>query len=426
MSFTTTRALYAFGCNDDGQCGVPPKKSHILQSSDSCTNVWIPSPVYFPTLVKINSISAGSRHTLALSDAGEVFSWGWGRQGQLGLGQHINVTAPTKIETLFHCEMRWISAGGIHSACIDSKGYCYTWGSASYGQLGLGDDVVERSMIATPCKIDLLSNNSQDQSEPFLITQIACGGMHTAAISTHGDVWCWGRADSGQTGHMNWIFNNIPCVSTPKLVTGINSKAKSIACGGFHTVIVTEAGQVFSMGKDDFGLLGTGSREGHFSSGAQLPTLLNTLCHMNVTKVSCGGWHSVFLTDNGETFACGKGEYGRLGLSDEISKDEPTSHKIFSNCTISDISSGGSHTLFLTSSNEVYVTGRTDFGRLGIGCCKKDKDRVLQPVLLNLNHLIHPCLPNNTEVIQVCAGGSHSFVLLEIPEVKIDSYDEQI
>ena len=47
----------------------------------------IPAMVNFGTPVIIVSVASGSRHALALSNRGEVFSWGWGVQGQLGHGE---------------------------------------------------------------------------------------------------------------------------------------------------------------------------------------------------------------------------------------------------------------------------------------------------------------------------------------------------
>lgn len=87
-------------------------------------SVIVPRPVRLS--INISSVSAGSRHTLALSDEGAVYSWGWGSQGQLGLSHFNSVVFPTRVEGLPE-PIALISAGGIHSSCLGSSGQCYSW-----------------------------------------------------------------------------------------------------------------------------------------------------------------------------------------------------------------------------------------------------------------------------------------------------------
>ena len=47
----------------------------------------IPSLVRFPCPVVVRSVASGSRHSMALSTDGRIFTWGWGVQGQLGHGK---------------------------------------------------------------------------------------------------------------------------------------------------------------------------------------------------------------------------------------------------------------------------------------------------------------------------------------------------
>eukprot|EP01031_Cornospumella_fuschlensis_P021036 gene21036-25777_t len=87
------RVLYAFGNNEDGQCYSANKKDYVKE-------VWSPILVKFPLKVQIASVAAGSRHSLALSTDGHVYSWGWGHRGQLGHGDLRNCYQPMRIEGL--------------------------------------------------------------------------------------------------------------------------------------------------------------------------------------------------------------------------------------------------------------------------------------------------------------------------------------
>jgi alpha-tubulin suppressor-like RCC1 family protein len=60
----TETVVYAFGLNDDGQCGADAKD----------ISIYYPQPVRFLTTNRIVSISTGSRHTMCLSSDGHVFS----------------------------------------------------------------------------------------------------------------------------------------------------------------------------------------------------------------------------------------------------------------------------------------------------------------------------------------------------------------
>jgi alpha-tubulin suppressor-like RCC1 family protein len=369
------------------------------------------SLVQVPPRVKVIAVTAGSRHSLALTDDGNVFSWGWGLLGQLGLGETQSVLNPTLIRTLTRPVVA-ISAGGMHSACIDSSNECYSWGSSRSGQLGQGEEVVKAATKTTPGKV------IKEDGTPLLVSTISCGGMHTAAVSTDGEVWCWGRADSGQAGSGHWIFNFFSGIVHPHRVEGVSTvddPARLAVCGAFHTVVVTTRGRVITFGKEDFGMLGTANGSG------SCPTTIESLSNQVVVGASCGGWHTLLWTESGELFVCGKGEYGRLGLGHEESRTEPTRVTIpFSSpeTRVMSAAAGGSHSLVLDSSGVVWAVGRTDDGRLGIpipvaGEGKKS-DRMPHWSPVSWEQCVGPdrAAVDNARIVQVVAGGSHSFLLV--------------
>lgn len=370
----------------------------------------IPRPVRLPH--RIATLSAGSRHTLALTTDGQVYSWGWGAQGQLGLGHTNSVVLPTKVESL--PPIASISAGGIHSACLDHDGQCYIWGSGEYGQLGLGSD---SSILTKPQPLV-----GEDPATPLRFSKIACGGMHTAGIDMDGNLWCWGRADSGQTGSGKWVFSYFPGLVYPKRVSNI-SDVRDVCCGGFHTVVLTASGRALAMGKEDFGVLGTGiSHSKKMKQGTETLTEVAALADETIVGISCGGWHTLFWTDKGMLYACGKGEYGRLGLGSELNVPAPTL-VTFEDPSVRVVSAscGGSHSLILSSDGRVFSVGRSDDGRLGIGPATKPK--IMKPLLVAPNQ--PDLIPGvggvvdassghkKLNVLQIVAGGAHSLILVE-------------
>ena len=208
--------LFAFGLNEDGQCGCNE------------TNVDRLMPMYIADRPTIIAVSAGSRHTMAVCNEGYVYSWGWGHLGQLGHGDTSNVFSPRKINGLV--KIKTISAGGMHSGCVNDKFKCYMWGDNTYGQLGIGiDDFISTPLknISSPSLMTIKGGGEDEEidgasrTETIKITKVSCGGMHTAFLDDMGEVYCCGRADSGQTGYAKWYYNFLPSLPLPMHVHGV-------------------------------------------------------------------------------------------------------------------------------------------------------------------------------------------------------------
>jgi alpha-tubulin suppressor-like RCC1 family protein len=345
-----------------------------------------------------------------------VFSWGWGLQGQLGLGHNNTVLRPNKVE--LPTKIVSIAAGGIHSGCIDVDGVCYTWGSSEYGQLGRP---ITGAIDNKPGIVLLESSN-----EPLLVKKLALGGMHSAAIDFEGMLWCWGRADSGQTGSGRWVYASFPGIVFPRKTPGIED-VRDVSCGGFHTVVVTAEGRALSMGKSDFGVLGTGlGTPGKMES--EMLTEIAALSGHHIVGVSCGGWHTMLWTSEGELFACGKGEYGRMGVGNEKPIPTPKHVKMPESAKVVYVSSGGSHSLILTSSGQVFVSGRSDDYRLALMNVGDENHKVLSPVPVTIDWNLY-LTPNKRNLLgvskatdslvvkQLAAGGAHTLILTDLASV---------
>lgn len=90
-----------------------------------------------------------------------MYSWGEAKMGQLGTGKHRDVRTPTQIRFPKENDgsnvfVQSISAGYGHSAALSQKGQLYTWGFNNYGQAGLGD--TETHWYPEPVEIDCDGN----------------------------------------------------------------------------------------------------------------------------------------------------------------------------------------------------------------------------------------------------------------------------
>ena len=107
--------LYAWGSNNLGQLGPAQTK----------TAGWSAKPVRVPLSFKLKQIDAGMHFTAALSEQGEVYAWGWNAMGQLGDPSLKSTNSPTKITALKRVDK--ISVGSFHTLALNSEGL-YAWG----------------------------------------------------------------------------------------------------------------------------------------------------------------------------------------------------------------------------------------------------------------------------------------------------------
>ena len=90
-------------------------------------------------LERITKISSGINFTLALDDQGKVFVWGNNVYGQLGNGGQKNGQEPAMVQALITEKIVDISAADNFSGVVTENGEVYTWGFGNQGQLGHGD-----------------------------------------------------------------------------------------------------------------------------------------------------------------------------------------------------------------------------------------------------------------------------------------------
>jgi RCC1 and BTB domain-containing protein len=154
-------------------------------------------------------VAACGFHTGAVTEFGEVFTWGEGKFGRLGHGKENNQAEPQLVEDdkIKNTRIVQIACGGFHTAAITDEGELFTWGGGEHGQLGHG--------------------NKENYSRPTLvraiagvkIKQVTCGWSHTVMLTEDGEVWSCGNGDHGKLG-----FGDTEKVTLPKKVEGLASK----------------------------------------------------------------------------------------------------------------------------------------------------------------------------------------------------------
>ena len=207
-----------------------------------------------------------------------------------------------------------------------------------------------------------------------------------------GSVLSWGWNAHGQLGHGDTRAREVP--------TGITSfhdkKARWVACGQFHTLTVTESGDVYSCGRGDVNG-GTGNDPS--------PRMLSTLKGCQIVSVSGGRSHSHALTSQGQLYSWGHGWHGGLGhgFTDANVTPHLINRPAFNRCVLVD--SGQDFSCALDANSAVLMWGRGDGGTLGNGTGKGSPS----PSIITMFR--------TNPVSHVCCGAHHSVAVTELGQV---------
>jgi len=91
------------------------------------------TPVAALACQKVVAVAAGAAHSLAITDRGALFSWGWGKMGQLGHEGDRSELLPRRLTVLAAVHVRRIEAGPTHSICTGGDGVAYAFGTTPLG-----------------------------------------------------------------------------------------------------------------------------------------------------------------------------------------------------------------------------------------------------------------------------------------------------
>lgn len=261
FALLSNNTIMAWGTNQYGELGDDTYTGPSTCSSTACSTT--PVAVDLPPLpagVTVTAIAAGVFNSMALLSDGEVLTWGYNENGQLGNGTWgvaascggpcssvpvvADITPPSGVRATS------IAAGGYQDLALLSDGELLTWGYNEDGQLGDGTSAGPMSCggascSTTPVAVDIAP------SPGVTVTAIAAGVWHSIALLSDGEVMTWGENQFGQlgdgtaTGPSTCISGSV-CSATPVnvlLTVPPADTVTAIAAGGFHNLaLLSESG----------------------------------------------------------------------------------------------------------------------------------------------------------------------------------------
>ncbi|KAK1225983.1 hypothetical protein PQX77_000684 [Marasmius sp. AFHP31] len=243
ITLTTHGNVYTWGVGELGQLGrkVPDRrKIHgtipervVLSARTGARKAGSRSR-------KAVAVGAGSQHSFAVDDQGDVWAFGLNNNGQLGIGatntrDDAAVLSPTKVANLSKDELDGatvvqISGGEAHTLFLTSDGRVFACGQHDIGQIGLPEDdplfIVHPGSIPFPVQVPV-----PDSDDP--VVRISTSTRGNWAVTADGALYAWGEANTSELG-----VPDDSTIRTPQVVVRRDGgwRAEEVACGGQHSV----------------------------------------------------------------------------------------------------------------------------------------------------------------------------------------------
>ena len=187
-----------------------------------------------------------------------------------------------------------------------------------------------------------------------------------------------------------------------------------IACGGSHTMALDNTGKVYAWGYNHRGQLGDG-----FNANISTPILINTgaIANRVVISIACGCRHTMALDDTGRVYAWGYNWNCQLGNDYTIQQNTPIliNTGAIANKVIVSIACGTYHSMALDNTGNIYAWGNNNYSQLGNG----DTTQQNTPILINTGDLV------NKVIVSIVCGSFHTIALDNTGHVYTWGYNEQ-
>jgi alpha-tubulin suppressor-like RCC1 family protein len=302
-------------------------------------------------------VSAGQRHTCAITSSRALYCWGENVQFQVGVARETNLTVPTAV--MADLQFINVSAGVTHTCAVRTNGVVYCWGEGTLGALGSGDTLSR----VTPAPIA--------STQRFVA--VASGRLASCAIALDGSAWCWGAEWESAGGGFDFFHTRL----VPHRIDGL-PPVRGITVSSSSICATASDGTNYCWQANSFAQLGTGTLV-----GTAVPTAIATQDHF--TSVTTGVIQSCGTAVDGRALCWGNNSFGQLGVprpgdhcGDALLECSRVPIAVFGQQRFTAVATGlGNHTCGVTLMGAMLCWGLGSEGQLGDGFTR---DRQSLPV----------------------------------------------
>ncbi|KAG6557741.1 hypothetical protein Mapa_000507 [Marchantia paleacea] len=274
---------------------------------------------------------------------------------------------------------------------------------------------------------------------PPNIVKVAAGHYHSLAVTDDGQIWAWGRNAEGQLGRREG--NSREDWRRPRRVEGLEDvQIKDVAASGVVSMAIANDGRLWSWGSSKRGQLGLAPNV----IQSLLPQRVEGLQGHQMSQVALGWGHGLACTSEGELYAWGYGEDGRLGFNDSETLKEvkletrmpsqtsskpagvvdietekllekektavaiwrPRRVEALAHERVRSVACGMDHSLSLTDNGDIYSFGDNSLGQLG----RPVNEAPVGTVAFS---------DENPQATAIAAGLGHSLAILSKPGLSV-------
>ena len=219
-------------------------------------------------------------------------------------------------------------------------GNLFTWGRGDSGQLGTN----AATNKSTPVTTFAGGTNWK---------QVSSGRQTSAAIKSDGTLWIWGYGLNGQLG-----INQYTNISTPVTTFAGGTNWKQVSAGAFHSAAIKTDGTLWTWGNGQYGQLGNND------TTQRITPVTTSAGGTNWKQVSAGEFFTAAIKTDGTLWTWGRGSHGRLGNNDTTLRNTPVTTFV-GGTNWKQVSSGGYFCAAIKTDGTLWTWGQGTLGQLG-------------------------------------------------------------
>ncbi|GAB3578442.1 hypothetical protein GCM10027406_14610 [Leifsonia lichenia] len=312
LGWTTDGRLFSWGANALGQLGLGDTVNR-----DEPTRVWMPGGA------AVASASAGVDGSIALTDAGDVYTWGNSDYAPSGV-------VPGIVTQLSGQGVVGVSSGGFYFLAWTADGRLFSWGNNGGGRLGRTGSGV----VLTPGQV-----TAQGVAGRSVVSASAGRHFGTALVDGGTQILGWGSFFNATNGV---TFSGLPSDSS---IDGIN------------------AGDAFVFAWTADGRLYSGDGTYAFTQNTALAGV--AIRHADASMPQSGPSSYFAWGDDHVLYGWGLNSSGQLGVGDTANRSAPTPVPLPDSAGVADVAEGNAHTLLIGTDGSFSAAGSNSSGQLG-------------------------------------------------------------